>query len=153
MVTFQKVLFEAQLPIFFISWRSHVLLLQYSIFHIHLKPYYQLPKLWHHAEYLHNQVFQMYNFDVMMSICTTWLSKCTTTLSNIHTSFISLYVHIHKLSPFLVWLMYITGPILESKGMHAIFQEKGKKGKMFENLKIFWKRAASCVQLSHAWNR
>ena len=44
---------------------------------------------------------------------------------------------------------------------HACFQEKGKKraknGKIFENLgknlqdlKTFWKRAASCVRLSHA---
>ena len=35
-------------------------------------------------------------------------------------------------------LLYITGPILESKGMHAVFQKKGgkmlKKGKIFENL-------------------
>ena len=56
--------------------------------------------------------------------------------------------------------MHISGPILERRGMHAIFQKKGqKKGKLFENLskneqnlKIFWKRAASCVWLSHAWN-
>ena len=50
------------------------------------------------------------------------------------------------------------GPILESKGMCAIFQKKCKKrakiGKIFENLdknvqnlRIFWKRAASCMQL------
>ena len=52
----------------------------------------------------------------------------------------------------------ISGPILESKGMRAIFQKKGKKmlrakkGKIFENfdknvqnLKIFWKRAGDCV--------
>ena len=55
------------------------------------------------------------------------------------------------------------GPILESKGMHTIFQKKGKKmfkkGKIFENLgknkqnlKIFWKRAGECVRLSHAIN-
>ena len=44
----------------------------------------------------------------------------------------------------------LTGPILESKGMHAIFSEKGKKkakilenlGKNVQNLKIFWKRLA-----------
>ena len=47
--------------------------------------------------------------------------------------------------------------ILESKGMHSTFQKKGKKGKIFENLgknvqnlRIFWERAASCMQLSHA---
>ena len=57
------------------------------------------------------------------------------------------------------------GPILESKDMHAIFQKKGKKtwknggGKIFENLsknvqnlKIFWKRAGDCMQLSHEIN-
>ena len=57
----------------------------------------------------------------------------------------------------------VTGPILESKGMRAIFQKKGKKsakkGKIFENFsenvenfKIFWKRALSSVRLLHAWN-
>ena len=31
--------------------------------------------------------------------------------------------------------MHISGPILERRGMHAIFQKKGqKKGKLFENL-------------------
>ena len=49
-----------------------------------------------------------------------------------------------------------TGPILESEGIHAIFQKKGKKikaknvkkdkifenlDKNVENLKVFWKRA------------
>ena len=52
-----------------------------------------------------------------------------------------------------------TGPILESKGMRAIFQKKSKKGqknvkngKIFENLcqdvqnlKIFCKREGDCV--------
>ena len=49
------------------------------------------------------------------------------------------------------------GPILESKGMHIIFQEKGTKilkrwkilenlGKNVQNLKIFWKRAGKCIQ-------
>ena len=28
----------------------------------------------------------------------------------------------------------LAGPILESKGMRAIFQKKDKKGKIFENL-------------------
>ena len=54
----------------------------------------------------------------------------------------------------------ISGSILESKDMCAVFQKKGqKKGKMFENLdkniqnlKIFWKRAASYMHLLHAWN-
>ena len=32
-------------------------------------------------------------------------------------------------------MMHISGPILERRGMHAIFQKKGqKKGKLFENL-------------------
>ena len=51
------------------------------------------------------------------------------------------------------------GPILESKGMHAIFQKKGKKeqifgnlGKNVQNLKTFWKRAVSNMRLLHAWN-
>ena len=57
-------------------------------------------------------------------------------------------------------------PYLESKGMHAIFQKKGKKGKkMFkkgkifenlgqnvQNLKIFWKRAGYYMQLLLALN-
>ena len=57
------------------------------------------------------------------------------------------------------------GPILESEGMRVIFQKKGRKGqkkgkkkKIFKNLdknvkkmKIFWKRAASYVRLSHVW--
>ena len=57
----------------------------------------------------------------------------------------------------------ISGSILESKSMHAIFRKRAKKrvkkskifenlGKNVQNLEIFWKRAASCVQLSHAWN-
>ena len=57
----------------------------------------------------------------------------------------------------------IPGPILESKGMHAMFQKKakkkGQKGNIFENLgqnmqnlKIFWKRAGDCMQLSHVIN-
>ena len=51
----------------------------------------------------------------------------------------------------------LTGPILESKGMGAIFQKKGnkmlKKGKILENvgkniqnLKISLKRADDCMQ-------
>ena len=42
-----------------------------------------------------------------------------------------------------------TGPILQSKGMHAIFQKKGKifenLGKTVQNLKIFGKRAGDCA--------
>ena len=52
--------------------------------------------------------------------------------------------------------LLLSGPILESKGMHAVFKKKGKKmfkkGKTFENLgknvqnlKIFLKRAGDCV--------
>ena len=56
-----------------------------------------------------------------------------------------------------LWPVYkFTGSILESKGRHAIFQKKDKifenLGKNVQNLKIFRKRAASCMQLSHAWN-
>ena len=51
---------------------------------------------------------------------------------------------------------YLSGPVLEPKGMHVIFQKNGKIfknwGKNVQNLKIFWKRAASYVWLSHAWN-
>ena len=47
----------------------------------------------------------------------------------------------------------VAGPILGSKGMHGIFQKKGKifenLGKNVQNLKIFLKKAASYVQLSH----
>ena len=66
------------------------------------------------------------------------------------------YFHLHH---FQTKLMNISGPILESKDMCAIFQKKGrkmlkttKKGKTFENLgknvlnlKIFLKRAGDCV--------
>ena len=56
----------------------------------------------------------------------------------------------------ILLLSYITGPILESKSMRAIFQKKGKifedLGKNVQILKIIWKRAASCVRLWHAWN-
>ena len=54
-----------------------------------------------------------------------------------------------------------SGPILESKGMHALKKGKKrfKKGKVFENfdknvsnLKIFWKRAGDYMQLLHAIN-
>ena len=44
--------------------------------------------------------------------------------------------------------------------MCAVFQKKCKKGKIIENsgknaqnLQIFWKRAVSCMQLSHTWNK
>ena len=67
-------------------------------------------------------------------------------------------------------ITHLPGPILESKGMRAIFLKKwgggqknvkrAKKGKIFENilgknvqnLKIFLKRARDCVQLSHVIN-
>ena len=62
-----------------------------------------------------------------------------------------------------IWMIFIkilkstSGPILESKGMTAIFQKKGKeilkKDKIFENLgknvqilKIHLKRAGDCMQ-------
>ena len=58
-----------------------------------------------------------------------------------------------------IYIVYISGPILESKGMRAIFRKRAKKGKIFENLgknvqnlKILWKRAGDCVQLSNAIN-
>ena len=53
----------------------------------------------------------------------------------------------------------LLGPILESKGMHAIFQKKGKriKGKIFkdagknvQNLK-FWKRAGKLSYKKRPW--
>ena len=42
----------------------------------------------------------------------------------------------HHFKLYLLWsiLRPVTGPALESKGMRAIFQKKGEKGKMFENL-------------------
>ena len=59
----------------------------------------------------------------------------------------------------------LAGPILESKGMRAIFRKRAKmfkkwekNGKIFENLgknehlQIFRKRAGDCVRLSHAIN-
>ena len=63
-------------------------------------------------------------------------------------------------------LLTKSGPIQESKGMCAIFQLKDKKckimlkkgeifenmGKNWQNLKILWKRAGDCAQLSHAIN-
>ena len=57
-----------------------------------------------------------------------------------------------------------TEPILESKGMHVIFQRKGKKilkrvnkifenlGKNVQNLKIFWKMASDYVRFLHIIN-
>ena len=48
------------------------------------------------------------------------------------------------------------GLILESKGMGEIFQKKGKilenLDKNILNLKIFWKRAGSCIQRSNVMN-
>ena len=61
------------------------------------------------------------------------------------------------MTPFFYLLSELyQGPILESKGMHAIFQKKGKifeyLGKNVQNLKIFGKRAGDCMQLLHAIN-
>ena len=53
-----------------------------------------------------------------------------------------------------ILLFTLTGPILESRGMHTIFQKKGKifenLGKNVQNLKIFLKKTITCVRLSHA---
>ena len=58
---------------------------------------------------------------------------------------------------------HITGPILESKVIRAIFQKKSKKrankakifenlGKNKQNLEVFWKRTGNCARLSHTIN-
>ena len=66
-----------------------------------------------------------------------------------------------KTSEYIIILQMCKGPVLESKGIRAIFQKKGRKrvktGKIFENLgenvqKFFWKRAASCARPLHVWN-
>ena len=71
---------------------------------------------------------------------------------------------VSKKTSFMSYIIYtkckinlrIPEPVLESKGICEIFQKKGKKVenlcKNVQNLKIFWKRAASCVRLSHAWS-
>ena len=49
--------------------------------------------------------------------------------------------------------MLTSGPIIESKGMHAFFRKSKifkNLGKTVQNFKIFFKKAASCVRLSHA---
>ena len=50
--------------------------------------------------------------------------------------------------------MLTSGPIIESKGMHAFFRKRAKYlknlGKTVQNFKIFFKKTASCVRLSHA---
>ena len=55
--------------------------------------------------------------------------------------------------------LWVSGPILESTACIWFFRKIAKKGKIFENLdknlqnlKMFLKRAASCVRLSQAWN-
>ena len=66
-----------------------------------------------------------------------------------------LQTNFNKSNHFLSCDLY-AGPILESKGMHAIFQKKGKifegLSKNVQNLTIFLKRAGDCMQLSHAIN-
>ena len=66
-----------------------------------------------------------------------------------------------KTSEYIIILQMCKGPILESKGIRAIFQKEGRKrvktGKIFENLgenvqKFFWKRPASCARPLHVWN-
>ena len=56
-------------------------------------------------------------------------------------------------------LILCTGPILESKDLHAMFKKRAQNSKIFrnlykyvQNLKIFLKRASGCVQLSHILN-
>ena len=53
----------------------------------------------------------------------------------------------HKLQDYV----YETGPILESKGMCAIFQKKGKKmlrkGKKGQNIQKFWQKFTKCENL------
>ena len=44
------------------------------------------------------------------------------------------------------------GPILERMACVRFFRKRAKRGKNVQNLKMFLKRAASCVQQSHAWN-
>ena len=77
-------------------------------------------------------------------------------LTQIKTSMVVLFFTEGKSTRYLDCFLHYTGPILESKGMRAIFQKKGnkmfKKGKIFEslgknvqNLKFFLKRAGHCV--------
>ena len=80
------------------------------------------------------------------------------------TFWIGLVGLVSKKPSFMSYIIYtrskinlrIPEPILKSKGICAIFQKKGKKvenlGKNDQNLKIFWKRAASCVRLLHTWS-
>ena len=65
------------------------------------------------------------------------------------------YIWVMEILTFLI----LSRSILESKGCVRLFRKSAKKVKIFEhlgknvqNLKIFWKRTASCVRLSHAWN-
>ena len=69
-------------------------------------------------------------------------------------TFVILVVMLESIKEFaLIWSIKL-GPILESKGMSAILQEKDKemlkKGKIFEKmyqiLKYFEKRSGDCVQ-------
>ena len=68
------------------------------------------------------------------------------------------FVSVNFIWSFLNTLTH-TGPIQESKGMWAIFQEKGQKrqniwkfGQKCTKFENTLKRAVSCVRLSHAWN-
>ena len=77
-----------------------------------------------------------------------WSIDSTAVIQNLS---IQLEVYFH-------WNQGYSGP--KGKGMHVIFQENDKKGKKgqnvwkfgknVQNLKIFWKREASCVRLLHA---
>ena len=95
--------------------------------------------------------------------------NCWKRLSRAVVKFVTLFKVIMEMPKWcyeiiLVWVMLaLQGSILESKGMHVIFQKKGKKmskkgkifknlGKNIQNLTMFWKRAGDCVRLLHALN-
>ena len=86
----------------------------------------------------HSVDLSSYTLKLLLVFSEDWIGSCFT------------WLHMSILGKRSTW----AGPILESKGMRAIFQKK--KGKIFENLgkdvqnlKTFWKRAASCVRPSH----
>ena len=66
-------------------------------------------------------------------------------------SFIISFLHCFLITFSLLY----SGPILESACV-PFFRKRAKRGqniwKFRQNLKIFWKRVAVCVRLSHVWN-
>ena len=99
------------------------------------------------------QSFQKVLLSLLFCHCSVCLYRIIFLIDIFISTFFTFEVFIHL--TFFVSLSSTTGPILESKGMHAIFSKKGAKYlKIWTkiNLKVFWKRAASCVELSHAWN-